>query len=534
MSRSSERGDPPGAWALASADHGGSPPLSNDALVDMESAVVGSALCDAKLIDGLKLTPADFFDPVLGRLFETIVADRAAGRTIDPILYNHRFEDDLDMREMGGAQRVISKLIADALTAAPLEAYAQKIKSAAGLRRAKCDLDRALGHLRLGNVLGYREGLLQASSRVDLPDAARPGWVLHLPEDINAPLPPIDWTVKGLIAAGELALIYGPSGSGKSFLAIDIAFAVAAGLPWRDRSTKRGSVLYLAAEGGTGVLRRIKAIRTSADSPDNQLFVLEASPRLLDPSDVQALVGLARTCERQSGRTPRLIVIDTLARVAGGADENSSSDMGGLVAALGQLQRETGAAILVVHHTGKDTERGPRGHSSLRAAVDTAIEVSCEGSDGYRSARLVKQKDGEEGTEFGFKLKQVVLGTDADGDPITSCVLEPVETEPPKPTKPKLPVSAKSALKALHNAIIDHGEAAPTNDYIPRHVRVVRIERWREQALREGLAAGQTEAAASRAFLRARDRLNAENQIGIYNDHVWIRADASTTDTTPL
>lgn len=118
-----------------------------------------------------------------------------------------------------------------------------------------------------------------------------------------------------------------------------------------------------------------------------------------------------------------VVVIDTLNRAAPGSDENAPNDMSKIIAGAKALQIAVDGLVLLVHHSGKDEGRGPRGHSSLLAALDAAIEVKRTGDK--RKFKIDKCKDGVDGLEFGFTLKMVDLGTDADGDDITSCVIVP-------------------------------------------------------------------------------------------------------------
>ena len=124
---------------------------------------------------------------------------------------------------------------------------------------------------------------------------------------------------------------------------------------------------------------------------------------------------------------PHLIVIDTLSRVMAGGDENSAADMTALIRNIDAIRENTGAHILTVHHTGKDAARGARGHSSLRAATDTEIEIMNE--DGNRAAVVTKQRDHNGGETFAFGLKPVLLGHDQDGDEVSSCVIEVADAE---------------------------------------------------------------------------------------------------------
>jgi hypothetical protein len=147
-----------------------------------------------------------------------------------------------------------------------------------------------------------------------------------------------------------------------------------------------------------------------------------------------------------------VIVIDTLNQASPAADENSSQDMGVIIKHLKLLQETTSGLVLIIHHTGKNTNQGLRGHSSLKAALDANIEVI--GGD-KRSWLLEKSKDGEDGKSFGFRLEVQRLGADGDGDPITSCTVErdhSVIFSKPEPSGSKQKVALKAIKKTLVNS----------------------------------------------------------------------------------
>jgi hypothetical protein len=229
------------------------------------------------------------------------------------------------------------------------------------------------------------------------------------------------YIIKGVLDAAAMSVIYGPSNSGKTFFALDMAFHIAAGLDWRGRRINPGGVLYLAAEGGRGIVNRIVALRKETGLTEVPLALRRAGLDLLqNTADLQHIVDLAAEV---NARAPlSTIVIDTLSRVIAGGDENSAQDMTAFIRNVDRIRELTGAHIIIVHHTGKDTARGARGHSSLRAATDTEIEVQEE--DGSRAAMVTKQRDNEGGQVFGFSLRGVTLGVDQDGDEVVSCVLE--------------------------------------------------------------------------------------------------------------
>lgn len=236
--------------------------------------------------------------------------------------------------------------------------------------------------------------------------------------------PGLRWRVKGVLPQTGIAALIGPSGSGKTFLALDLVAAVSRGVSWFDCRVNRAPVAYLALEGEAGIANRVAAYQAHTGHRFAPSFrVVVERFELLSLGDVPAL---AETL-KESGIVGGVVVVDTLNRAAAGADENSSVDMGLLIAAATELQVRVGGLVLIVHHSGKDTSRGARGHSSLFAALDACIEVSR--NDERREWKLSKAKDGEDGKAHPFRLEVVEIGTDEDGDPITSCVVE--REEPP-------------------------------------------------------------------------------------------------------
>lgn len=246
-------------------------------------------------------------------------------------------------------------------------------------------------------------------------------------DDISAALTD-SYLIKGMIAQEAMSVVYGPSNSGKTFFALDLAYHVAIGASWRSRRVSQAAVLYLAAEGGRGVVNRIVALQREHGVCDVPLALKRAGMDLLhDQADLQHIYDLATSVKEKFAGLPLMIVIDTLSRVMAGGDENSAADMTALIRNIDAIRSATGAHVMLVHHTGKDSARGARGHSSLRAATDTEIEVQTE--DGTRAAMVTKQRDYQGGETFAFDLKSVTLGMDQDGDEVTSCVLTATDSE---------------------------------------------------------------------------------------------------------
>lgn len=264
-------------------------------------------------------------------------------------------------------------------------------------------------------------------------------------------LPDLDWLVKNVIPASGLACIFGQSGVGKSFNALALAAAVALGLAWFSHPTRQCGVVYVALEGKEGFRRRIRAWEIHHDRkfPVGVGFLVEAFS--LDSDDD---VGrLAATIREWGGAG--LVIIDTLNKAAAGADENSSSDMGRLIGAAAALQRLIDGVVLLIHHPGKDSSRGLRGHSSLIAALDTVIELERDGSRHYWT--LVKSKDGQDGITHAFDLSVVEIGQDDSDKAITSCAVTELEggREFPRQVGPR-GTNQKMIFAGFHEALRKH------------------------------------------------------------------------------
>ena len=228
---------------------------------------------------------------------------------------------------------------------------------------------------------------------------------------------PLTWHVKGVLPKAELAVVFGASGSGKSFFVFDIVAAIATGTIWQGRKTTKGRAVFVLAEGATGFRNRLQAYTKMHAGSFPGVHIIDSAPNLLGEQDHLLL---AQQIEVSGGAD--LIVIDTLAAASPGADENAAKDMGKVIEHCKRLYNATGATILLIHHSGKDESKGARGWSGLRAAADAEIEVNRNGD--YRTATVTKLKDGEDGAKFAFKLVPVEIGLDADGDPVNSCIVE--------------------------------------------------------------------------------------------------------------
>ncbi len=234
-------------------------------------------------------------------------------------------------------------------------------------------------------------------------------------------LPALGWRIKKVLPEIGLAAVFGATGSGKSFVVIDMAQAIADGHPWFGYKSKPCNVLYCALEGEGGIAGRISAFRIRHKKTAASVRYLVQPFNLLQSTDITDLAQAIKA----SGQGAEVVILDTLNRATPGADENDSKSMGQIIATSKQLQTLVGGLVLLVHHTGKDTSKGLRGHSSLYAALDAAIEVRRDGD--RREWVIAKSKDGEDGASHPFKLDVVELGIDEDEEIITSCIVHPLE-----------------------------------------------------------------------------------------------------------
>jgi hypothetical protein len=350
-----------------------------------------------------------------------------------------------------------------------------------------------------------------------------------LPEAKEAPRGALEWydeinvgtsssyIVKGFLADDSLSVIYGPSNSGKTFFAMDLAFHIAAGKEWRGRRVKQAAVLYLATEGGKGVQSRIVALRNHTGVHSLPFAVKRAGMDLLNSqADLQAIYDLSKAVRDDTGIERLVIVIDTLSRVMAGGDENSAQDMTALIKNIDLIREATNAHVILVHHTGKDTARGARGHSSLRAAVDTEIEVQVEND--WRAAVVTKQRDFEGGQEMPFQLKRVSLGFDEEGDEITSCVV--IESDEMQKKPRKLSKNQRVLVDVWTQLKLEGiGKESDGGPLMPprKHFWLVPMDRFRQECEAKLLAKNTRD-----AFIRALDALLEGNAVfGMASGWVW-------------
>lgn len=329
-----------------------------------------------------------------------------------------------------------------------------------------------------------------------------------------------DWLVEDLIFQGDSGLIFGASGSGKSFLAVDMGLSIARGIPFMGKATNQGAVLYQAGEGGKGLVKRLRAYRQARSVAGDVPFILLPARVDLFSSDGDA-EAFIEECLAWKVRHPDLaaVFIDTLSTASPGANENASEDMSRLLAFGEAVQRRVGISVIWVHHKNAAGDR-ERGHTSLRANVDTALEVNRDDDDN-RTLKVVKIKDGEDGEKIGFELQSVTIGTYDSGKPMTSCVVRPAEVGSTRTGMTRLANGQHLFLTCLDTAVAQKGGVVPSSAGAP--VGAYGVEGEHFKTIYEAVRRGSIEPSSLRsAMSREGEAMLAKGYIGRSSPWIWI------------
>ncbi len=227
------------------------------------------------------------------------------------------------------------------------------------------------------------------------------------------------WLIEDYLERASVAAMIGQPASGKSFLALDWAACIASGQSWNEHRVSRGGVLYIVGEGVSGFGRRLAALKKDGRLSTKDPFFLVTSG--FSPFDAEKNAALLLEASELVHR-PSIIIVDTLASVFLGRDENKAQDMGTFLKALTELANSLGAALLIIHHSHRDYERA-RGSSALLGALDTEIFLKPSGD--ITTGTVTKNKDGKIPPPFLFAVREMDIGvTDSFGNPASSGVVD--------------------------------------------------------------------------------------------------------------
>lgn len=497
------------------------PPHSDEA----EQSVLGGLLLDNTALRKVRdlLTPAHFFRSAHRAIYAAIVDTLKAGRPADAVTVADLLKGRGQLEKVGG-MAYIGSLALNTPGTANIKRYAEIVAKDSARRElaAKGRLMIECAHngsdeVVLETVNSVRKELNDLWA-ADIDPKFAPVWL----DEAQTPTH-TDYLVKGLIDRGALTLIYGPSGDGKTFFSADLAAHIAKGMAWRGRRVRPALVVYVAAEAGASILRRFCALRDKHQAEEGAgrtpLAILTRGANLLDVADVSALIATLRDLAEDADMPLGLVVFDTLSRSMPGGDENAAEAMTQAVGAADRIRDELGAGCIIVHHSGKDMERGARGHSSLKAAADTVLQVV------ERVATVEKARDGTAGDRFPFDLEVVDLGKDPDGDPMTTCIVVPTDAAALPARKKAMPAAAAVALQALRESLTDYGEIMGGTSTIPAGVRAVTLEQWRAQfRVRYGSDGDKPRdhEAIKKSFQNGRGHLIKAQIVGLSDPYAWI------------
>lgn len=232
-------------------------------------------------------------------------------------------------------------------------------------------------------------------------------------------IPDLDPLVDDVLSLNSVARAFGESGSGKSFVAVDLSGCVGTGMKWHGRQVTQGNVAYVVAEGEQGLRKRVRLWEQHFGRKMENVYVLP-EPLQIRP-DTQDWQDFADT---MVSIRPKLIIFDTQARVTVGVDENNNTDFVPVIDALELLRKATGACVLLIHHVGAGDPRRARGNTGTRGALQTELLISRDKKTDILSVESLKQKDDEESEIKLMWTPKVLDGYfKRNGEPVKSVVL---------------------------------------------------------------------------------------------------------------
>ncbi len=363
---------------------------------------------------------------------------------------------------------------------------------------------------------------------------------------LDDPGPEHEWLIDGWLSAGDKSVIGGPSQSGKSFLAIHAGMCIAHGVEFFGCPVKAGLVIYQAGEGSRGVKKRLRAWRQHFGvkfSKETPFVLLQAKLDLYGSEDTPKLLAEIKGICAMYQVPLAMVVIDTLATAAIGAEENSAKDIGIVMNNIARINAETKAHVALVHHMNAGGDK-LRGSTAIYANIDQSVFVKRDLSTNIRTAFLGKQRDDDGRTAIQFELKQIILGAEArTGRPITSCVCLPVgEKEAIRRLEENkgfaLNHDESTFMRAYFTAEKVFGQPVPTDMNLPAVVRSVvsytevkraYVKLNPSDALPEDAASEEEKVTAlerhrealKKALQRLRKKLTDLRVIGIREDKIW-------------
>ena len=350
----------------------------------------------------------------------------------------------------------------------------------------------------------------------DEPEDTRPRFCLTSVAELLKTPPPLTWLVRDYLMPESNIFVVGEPAAGKSLLMLDWACCIARGVAWQGHKVQQGAVIYLAGEGHFGLRRRLKAwvLHHGIDLEGSPFAISDQGASLAEtegPSLSDVLLAIDNFSVRHG--PPVLIVVDTLHRNLGSADENSAKDLAVYFRNLDQLRARYRCAVATVHHTGHTDKQRSRGSSAIRGGVDIEYLVSTQGQ-GISEFTCSKMKDAPKPEPTAFEIVQVTLPWRDDEDQAeTSAIIRPIESRAASRAGKKMPEGVRYGIESLHRTIREHGQAG-----------WVEIEHWREAFYARHT--GDNAEAKRKAFQRCRKDL-VEGKVAAVQDDQYRLLDGS-------
>jgi hypothetical protein len=339
--------------------------------------------------------------------------------------------------------------------------------------------------------------------------------------------------IQDVLPALSFSALWGAPGSFKSFLALDIAEAIATGRSWMGKEVRKtGAVLYICGEGFGGVGARIKAIKIHHQTEDGApIYIVRHQLNLRSSAeDFNALMLAVVHLVEQTGMEFTLAIVDTLARAFGGGNENDTADMMAFVVSMGKIQEFLNCALMVLHHSGKDVAKGMRGSSSLLGAVDTELELLRFEGQLKGVLSISKQKDGVQDEKFGFEMIEVEIKAAglSLSEPVISLAVQASDSavnEASRKAKNNAGKGRNQSIQLMSLETIAKEKGTPK--FIDGFQRqVVNLTDWKaEFRSRKGVTDDSTtteKRSFDKAWSRAQDDLQKSGEIGIRDKLVWL------------
>lgn len=391
--------------------------------IEAEHSTLGSLLQDGAALARIAdvVSAADFYRHEHRLIFGAISDMAGEGQAVDIITVYEYLQARGQAQDCGGLA-YLNELAQSVASAANIRRYAEIVAERATLRAliaASDEMATAAFNAKGRSVSALLDDARERIAKIQ--EQRRTGGARRLPVLTGPQLieaaASMSWLCDGVLPEQAMGMMFGASGTFKSFLALDAALHIVHGLPWLGRRTGQGPVLWIAAEGGKSFGHRVNAWHRARRLTPNADFI--GIPASIDlGTEAWRVVDAVQST---AAITPRLVVVDTLSQTyTAGGEENSATDMAAYLREIGARFRDLWqCCVIVIHHSGHDATERPRGSSAIQA--NTEFLFGCWRDEKEMLARLSCQhmKDGELFEDATFALSKVDLGLDKHGKPLS-------------------------------------------------------------------------------------------------------------------